>query len=1052
MSVILPRERLFHLLDRGLDRPVTWVQGPGGSGKSTLVASYLDYHKLQSIWYQVDNGDADIATLFYYMGLAAKKAAPHSRHPLPLFTPEYQLGIATFARRYFENLFARLKPPYVLVLDDYHEVGPDFMFHDVVKHALTEVPHGISVIVISRMPPPPAMARLCAGKQMSFVGWDELQLTAEETAGIVRLHDRATQWQPVLDRLHDRVQGWVAGLVLLLERGTAGELEQWLAGKGPQQDIFNYFAGELFDRAEARLRDFLLKTALLPTITPDVAQRLTENPDAPRILAELHSSNFFTEKRTDREVLYRFHPLFREYLLNKAEQTYDPDQLTRLRGSASVLLEESGRIEEAAALCIDAEEWERLAGLILEHAQGLIAQGRNQTVLEWLENLPSTLLDKTPYLLFWLGTCRMTSSFPQARGVFEKAYRLFETQREPAGLYLTWAGIVDSIVYEWADFSRLDIWIEELNGLTRQHPQFPSKEIEGRVAGSMFGALMFHMPQHPEIEGWADRILTLARSGDDPAYRIMVGNQLALYHLWWTGNHTKLDVVMDLLRPPDNGERLPALPRIIWTTLKGLKEWASGLCVAAQRTFLEGLRLVQQSGVHVWDFMLYFQGIVSYLSNNDHVTGGQLLEELIGHLDRSQHLNLAHYYYVAAWQASLAGEPERALEQAQVALETTKTLGGPFTQAAVMAAWSQALHLCGRHEEACAGMAQSIELAREIKSPLLLYRNLMVKAHFALVEGNEAGCLATLQEALPIGSQGRYTNFSWWQESVMTPLCMKALEADIEVEYVKSLINKRGLYPAEPPLHLENWPWPIRIFTLGRFAIEIDGKSLDFPGKVQKKPLELLKALIAFGSENVPEGRLCDALWPDAEGDGGRSTLKVTLSRLRDLLGSDRMLRHQDGRLFLDRSLVWIDVRAHGELLDRAQEKGEAGDEADAVRCTEMALKLYRGHFLAGESDRPWMVSLRKRLSGRFVLNTVLLATLRQKHGDHRNAIEIYLRGLEIEELAEELYQNLMTCYHAAGLGAEAASTYQRCRLTLAVHGLKPSEKTQSLHRSLVAD
>src|SRR5512146_2864715 len=117
---VLPRERLFRLLDACMERPVTWISGPGGAGKSTLVASYLDARRLPCLWYQIDEGDADIATFFYYLGLAAQKASPRRKTLLPLFTTEYMRGVSAFTRKYFESLYARLKPPCAIVLDNYH--------------------------------------------------------------------------------------------------------------------------------------------------------------------------------------------------------------------------------------------------------------------------------------------------------------------------------------------------------------------------------------------------------------------------------------------------------------------------------------------------------------------------------------------------------------------------------------------------------------------------------------------------------------------------------------------------------------------------------------------------------------------------------------------------------------------------------------------------------------------------------------------------------------------------------------------------------------------
>jgi LuxR family maltose regulon positive regulatory protein len=104
LSGVVQRNRLFALLDSGMGRTVNWLAAPAGSGKSTLVADYLDARALPCIWYQCDEGDTDLATFYYYMGLAAKKASPRHRKPLPLMTPEYLTGIPTFTRRFFEQL------------------------------------------------------------------------------------------------------------------------------------------------------------------------------------------------------------------------------------------------------------------------------------------------------------------------------------------------------------------------------------------------------------------------------------------------------------------------------------------------------------------------------------------------------------------------------------------------------------------------------------------------------------------------------------------------------------------------------------------------------------------------------------------------------------------------------------------------------------------------------------------------------------------------------------------------------------------------------------
>ena len=102
LFTVFERKRLFRLLDDASRRPVIWVSAPAGAGKTTLVASYLNYSRRPCAWYQMDLRDADPATFFYYLSLAVKRASPRKRKPIPLLTPEFMPGIETFALRYFE--------------------------------------------------------------------------------------------------------------------------------------------------------------------------------------------------------------------------------------------------------------------------------------------------------------------------------------------------------------------------------------------------------------------------------------------------------------------------------------------------------------------------------------------------------------------------------------------------------------------------------------------------------------------------------------------------------------------------------------------------------------------------------------------------------------------------------------------------------------------------------------------------------------------------------------------------------------------------------------
>jgi DNA-binding SARP family transcriptional activator len=269
----------------------------------------------------------------------------------------------------------------------------------------------------------------------------------------------------------------------------------------------------------------------------------------------------------------------------------------------------------------------------------------------------------------------------------------------------------------------------------------------------------------------------------------------------------------------------------------------------------------------------------------------------------------------------------------------------------------------------------------------------------------------------------------------MLPL---ALEQNIDPQMARVLIRECKLTPLSADV--ENWPWPVKVYTLGRFELLIDGESPAYSRKVPKKVLALLKAIIAFGSKEVPEQKLLDALWPDEDGDAARRSLGATLHRLRKLLTSDNAIRQAGGNLTLDERRCWVDATAFENRLLHGGDAGEA---------SEAAIPLYRGVFLAQE-DAPWAMPMRERMRAKFVHSVGKLGVSFEGSGRHDSAIDLYVRGIDADSLVEPFYQGLMRCYDKLNRRAEALNAYRRLRETLSITlGVAPSSATQRMFETL---
>ena len=183
----------------------------------------------------------------------------------------------------------------------------------------------------------------------------------------------------------------------------------------------------------------------------------------------------------------------------------------------------------------------------------------------------------------------------------------------------------------------------------------------------------------------------------------------------------------------------------------------------------------------------------------------------------------------------------------------------------------------GRYREATSGCA----------GRFAEFQALLIEAVIEL-RGADGTAGHTLRRALQVGAEQRFRSCWAWTPALVVPLLSKALELGIETAYSHELIRSHRLVPGT--IAPDQWPWPIRVRTLGRFDVELDGVALRFEGKAQRKPLHLLKLLIASGDRPVAIERLIELLWPDPD-DGGRKAFDITVHRLRRMLGLTRRSR-----------------------------------------------------------------------------------------------------------------------------------------------------------------
>jgi DNA-binding SARP family transcriptional activator len=659
---------------------------------------------------------------------------------------------------------------------------------------------------------------------------------------------------------------------------------------------------------------------------------------------------------------------------------------------------------------------------------------------------------RDPWLNYWFGACRLPFSPLESQRHFEHAFELFTIINEPAGLFLSWSGVMEAILLGWGEFTQADRWIGMLEELMQRHPRFPSPEIDARVTTSMLFALTLRQPYHRDIRTWADRARAIAQKSTNIRLKSFINVYLELYYLW-IGDHAGAEFVIKGVRESASIPDASPLAQILGRIIEAVYQVRMGSHDLCRKAVVEGLEIASKTGVVIWNSQLYSQGAINALSEGNPAEAAEYLKKMEPAFVESRRIDACMFRYNSGWEALVRRDLSRALHQVEEALRLALEAGTPFHEGISRIALAQVLHEQGEDEAAMPQLSQALRIAGRMKSRILEFMCLLSKAQFALDRGEDPEALAPLAKAMTLGRKEGYTNFYWWRSDVMSRLCSRALDVGLETGYVHDLIRRRSLRPPLPAG--DSWPWPFRIFTLGRFELASNRKPLTFSGKVQQKPLALLKSLIALGGRDVAEEQFADILWPDADGDLAHKSFEMTVQRLRRLINDDKVIQLKERRLSLNPGLCWLDVWDLEAIIERVDDAWKNGDPSrdganEAVRLSEKALNLYRGHFLPGDSSHPWALSYRERLRSKFFRLITQVGVHWEQHLQWQTAVEVFQKGLEVDSLAEECYRHLMICYQAMGQNAEAVAVYNRCRTVLVSSlGIPPSRKTEDIYQSI---
>lgn len=1057
---VVRRERLFSLIDDEA-AAIVWVHAPPGSGKTTLAASYLESRQQRAIWYQLDGNDRDAARLFADLSVAATRFT-RRKLLLPVFDPAQRLGWAAFAREFARAWFALLPPGTVLVFDNAQEAsGPEF--DQLLEIFWEALPPDRGMWVLSHLAPPQGFSVRQIKGQAQVVNLEQLLFTVDEADSLIRelKSGRQAVANIQVDELVSRTRGWAAGLVVIAAQDELGSRE---AGASEPAQLFDYFAHAVFSGLPPAQQEILAQLSILPWFTTEMAARLS-GAAAPQVVEDVFKRALFLERRAleGGGAVYQFHPLFRAYLSRELERRANADSVHQLRGVAATLLHQLGHADLAVRIHVANGDVRAASGLLCDEAPGFLRRGLHALFVELARDClgPASGVEApvAAWLHFWRGLANAPSDEVASRQDFESAFARFKSLQDSVGMVVSAAAVIQALTEGWRNFAGVEQWAQELEAHYSEQMQFPSQELELVAVSGVFSTTITVMSSRFEEHALA-RLLQLVESEVDNNLRL-VACLLALPRLQMTG---KLEIAATLINSAAHLAAQPGITefrRASWLQMRAFFHFlAYSIHGKGKKELEQGERALKEATELATRFR--FEGILfraEWLDAENALMRGELdlceakIVSAEHWLSPNRPANLLSFYLLKAHLACFRGNYVVARHEIRAAVQAGKDANFPSRMLRPYR-WSEAQILAGLGDFAGAREAGEFALShaqgayRDLHATgLLIFEALEMMAQIKQqpTPEREAQLKAMLVRILEKIRLHRFFAICGLLKREMAMFCSEALRLGVDQETVVNIIQKRG-YSAPDPSQ-EEWPFRIRVRVFGGFHLEIDGQAFASAGKAQRKPLELLQALAARGTQayaGVPVDTLIDELWPSLEADDPKGSFDTALHRLRKLLDSAEGVLLSDGKLRFHRDLVWCDTDA----FERLVEQGESAVGTDWERLAQRIGNLYRGplHQRAGERDQLF----RERYRARFVATVLRLGARLEQQGLADQALALYEQGLAQDDLVEDFYRAQMRIFIGQGRQSDALRVYRRCKDMLSVVlGVAPSADTEALRRQI---
>lgn len=394
LASAITRPRLLSYIGEMALQKVVLVTAAAGFGKSTLLAQWYDTVATRSGWLSLDRNDQDPVYFLRYLVAGLNQAGP----VISAATEGYIEGRATLdldeVTTRLGNDLAKMEEDRILFLDDYY-LAETSDINSLLMKLIERSPASLHIVIASRTLPALPVASLKAHDALLEISAQELKFNQLETETFMHVARKLDLDPSEMRVLNERTEGWAAGLQLAsLYLKDSQDLKRSIEElSGGIRDINDYLATDVVKRLSPDVQEFLLSTSVLERMNAGVCNALLDTRDGQSKLEQIEALGLFLFPLDATRGWYRYHHLFRDYLLIQLKQQ-KPKLVNDLYRKASTWFSAKGYAEEAVNMALEAGDFDQVAMLVEATAMDMIIHGHMPQLHRWIRHLPEQVINQ----------------------------------------------------------------------------------------------------------------------------------------------------------------------------------------------------------------------------------------------------------------------------------------------------------------------------------------------------------------------------------------------------------------------------------------------------------------------------------------------------------------------------------------------------------------------------------------------------------------------------------------------------------------------------------